>query len=229
MDGDPKFRKSGFFGRLDERRGYHHGRLKEALLEAARGLLSERGGGSFTLAEAAKRVGVTSAALYRHFADRNALMAELSRRAFELFGQRMAGAWDQGRPDAVSALARMGSAYLAFAREEPGLYASMFSDAASLGREPAAGTEGAAAAKSLDQLQRAVAAALAAKGGPASATRGLALQIWSLSHGVASLVAGAHLDPAWAGCDPETVLRNGVMSLLEQTARPTAPSGPWGR
>ena len=46
MDGDPKFRKSGFFGRLDERRGYHHGRLKEALLEAARGLLSERGGGS---------------------------------------------------------------------------------------------------------------------------------------------------------------------------------------
>jgi AcrR family transcriptional regulator len=226
MDSGDAPGRTGFFGRLDERRGYHHGRLKEALLEAARGLLSERGGGTFTLAEAAKRVGVTSAALYRHFADRDALLAELSRRAFDLFGQRMAGAWDQGRPDPVSALTRMGSAYLGFAREEPGLYSAMFSDVAALAREPAAG---AAAAKAFDQLRGAVAAALLAKGGSAGAASALALQIWSLSHGVASLVAGGHLDPAWAGNEPEAVLRSGVASLLEQTARPTAPTGPWGR
>ena len=60
--------KQNFFG--GGRRGYHHGRLRDALVEAARTLVAERGTAGFTLAEAAKRVGVTAAAPYRHFSDR---------------------------------------------------------------------------------------------------------------------------------------------------------------
>ncbi len=67
------------------RRGYHHGRLKDALIEAARSLVAERGPAGFTLSEAAKMVGVTAAAPYRHFSDRNDLMSELARRGFESF------------------------------------------------------------------------------------------------------------------------------------------------
>src|ERR1700761_3250260 len=115
-----------WFGGQDERRGYHHGRLKDALIEAARRLVTERGLAGFTLAEAAKLVGVTAAAPYRHFADRNDLMGELARRGFELFGERLLGAWDDGRPDPRHALHRMGRAYLAFARADPGLYTAMF-------------------------------------------------------------------------------------------------------
>ena len=78
------------------RRGYHHGRLKDALIEAARNLVAERGPAGFTLSEAAKRVGVTAAAPYRHFADRNALMSELAQRGFETFSDRLERAWDNG-------------------------------------------------------------------------------------------------------------------------------------
>ncbi len=223
MDSEQPFRKAGFFGH--HRRGYHHGRLKDALVDAARSLLSERGAGGFTLAEAAKLVGVTGAAPYRHFADRNALMAELARRGFELFSQRMAGAWDGGRPTPVAALNRMGSAYLAFAREEPGLYSAMFTDVGALHRTP---ESGAAGAKAFERLQGAALAALTERGGRAADAPLLALQIWSLSHGVATLAAGGHLCADNNGADPEKVLASGVKSLLEQAARPTAPTGPWG-
>ncbi len=225
MDSDHPFRKAGFAGRPLDRRGYHHGRLKDALVEAARSLLTERGAGGFTLAEAAKRVGVTGAAPYRHFADRNALLSELARRGFDLFAQRMAGAWDLGRPDALAALNRMGAAYLAFAREEPGLYSAMFSDAAGP-RDPAAAATGAAA---FAQLEKATGAALAQLNGPATAIPMLALQIWALSHGVATLAAGGQLAAASDGASPEYMLTNGVARLLEQAAHPAPPTGPWGR
>ncbi|RZK91505.1 MAG: TetR/AcrR family transcriptional regulator, partial [Methylobacterium sp.] len=55
-----------------DRRGYHHGNLKEALIEAARRFIAERGIGGFTLVDAARLVGVTPAALYRHFRGREA-------------------------------------------------------------------------------------------------------------------------------------------------------------
>ncbi|QYU66880.1 TetR/AcrR family transcriptional regulator [Leptolyngbya sp. 15MV] len=72
------------------RRGYHHGNLKEALLEAARLLTAERGPHGFTLAEAARIAGVSPSAPYRHFKDKDALMGELARRGFEAFGTRQA-------------------------------------------------------------------------------------------------------------------------------------------
>jgi len=57
----------------------------------------------------------------------------------------------------------------------------------------------------------------------------LALQIWSLSHGVATLAASGHLNTARDGCDPEDTLAAGVRSLVAQAAQPTEPTGPWGR
>ncbi|PJI53873.1 TetR family transcriptional regulator, partial [Methylobacterium radiotolerans] len=66
----------------DDRRSYHHGNLKEALLEAARRFIAERGIGGFTLVDAARLVGVTPAALYRHFRGREALLEELAGRGF---------------------------------------------------------------------------------------------------------------------------------------------------
>ena len=225
MDSDQTARKAGFFSH--ERRGYHHGRLKDALVEAARSLLTERGPGGFTLAEAAKLVGVTGAAPYRHFADRAALMAELARRGFDLFAERMAAAWDRGQPDPATALARMGSAYLAFAREEPGLYAAMFAEAPPPRREP---DSSAAGARAFDQLVGATAAALASRGGSPRDAGALALQIWALSHGVASLAAGGHFDAAASeGAGPERILQIGVRALIEQTLKPSTAAGPWGR
>src|SRR5471032_1140769 len=99
-------------------RGYHHGNLKEALLQAALRLIAEKGPAGFTFADAARSAGVSPAAPYRHFRDRDELMAGVALRGFEQFGAALARAWDEGRPDAATAFERLGKSYLAFARTE---------------------------------------------------------------------------------------------------------------
>src|SRR5205823_10216632 len=100
------------------RRSYHHGNLREALISAALDLIAQKGPAGFTFAEAARAAGVSPAAPYRHFRDRDALMADVALRGFQHFERRLAAAWDEGRPSPLTALERMGGAYLAFAREE---------------------------------------------------------------------------------------------------------------
>ena len=107
-------------------RGYHHGNLKEALVRAALELIAQKGPAGFTFAEAARWAGVSPAAPYRHFRDRDELMADVARRGFELFEAALRRAWDEGRPDPSAAFENLGKAYLEFARKEPAYYSAMF-------------------------------------------------------------------------------------------------------
>ena len=107
-------------------RSYHHGNLREVLLEAARKLIEQYGPAGFSLTEAARLAGVSPAAPYRHFKDREALLAEVARHGFERFAARLDIAWNNGIPTPLSAFENLGRAYLAFAREEPASYAVMF-------------------------------------------------------------------------------------------------------
>src|SRR3712207_3093554 len=109
-----------------DRQGYHHGNLKEAMVEAARRFIAERGLGGFTLVDAAKLVGVTPAALYRHFRGREALVAEVAFRGYGQLAERLAKAL-AGSGTPLERFTRMGEAYLDFAEKEPGYYAAMFS------------------------------------------------------------------------------------------------------
>jgi len=195
-----------------EKRGYHHGRLKEALVEAARALVARHGPAGFTLAEAAKLVGVTPAAPYRHFSDRDELMGEVARQGFENFRDRLVAAWDEGRPNPGDAFRRMGRAYLAFAREEPGYYFTMFGHAQRLASS--GGHE--AAQRAFDALANATSEILKQRGAKTDSARKLAYEIWSLSHGVATLMLGRHLEAGNSECDPETVLESGVTAMIEK-------------
>jgi AcrR family transcriptional regulator len=121
----------------DGRRGYHHGNLREALIQAALDLIAQKGPAGFTFADAARSAGVSSAAPYRHFRDRDALLADIARRGFELFAEHLAGAWNDGRPDPFAAFEKVGRAYLAFAREEPAYYSAMFEAGLSSDDDPA--------------------------------------------------------------------------------------------
>src|SRR3954469_4315849 len=103
----------------DGRRGYHHGNLREALVRAALDLIAQKGPAGFTFADAARWAGVSSAAPYRHFRDRDALLADVARRGFELFETALLRAWDDGRPEPYRAFENVGRAYLHFARNEP--------------------------------------------------------------------------------------------------------------
>lgn len=209
-----RFREPFFTGAA-ARRGYHHGNLKDALVEAARVLIAERGATGFTLAEAAKLAGVTPAAPYRHFNDRNALICELARRGFDAFGARLAQAWDDGRPSPIAALWRMGEAYLEFAREEPGFYAAMFGDARILCEEPAIASSRAA----LDALRAAAATVLGGTGASGADGRQLGAQIWAVAHGVASLANAGHFVDAAQEGDPKAILGASVAALIEKALR----------
>src|SRR5262252_7642826 len=107
-------------------RGYHHGNLKEALIQAALDLIAQKGPAGFTFAEAARSAGVSPAAPYRHFRDRDELLVDVARRGFDQFAQALARAWDDGKPEPFAAFERVGRAYLAFARAEPAYYSAMF-------------------------------------------------------------------------------------------------------
>jgi len=106
---------------------YHHGALREALLAAGRELLTERGPDSFSLSELARRVGVSTAAPYRHFADRDAIIDALADEGYITFGAALREAVD-GAADPGDAVARIGVAYLRFAVEHPAVFAIMFRD-----------------------------------------------------------------------------------------------------
>src|SRR6516165_10276835 len=101
-----------------QRRGYHHGNLREALVEAALELIAEKGPAGLAIGEAARLVGVSPAAPYRHFRDAEGLLAEVALRGFERFAATLAAAWNNGHPDPMRAFEALGRAYLAFARDE---------------------------------------------------------------------------------------------------------------
>src|SRR6187402_1118891 len=107
-------------------RGYHHGNLKEALIRAALELIAEKGPAGFTFAEAARWAGVSPAAPYRHFRDRDELLSSVALRGFQQFEAVLARAWDDGRPDTFTAFDRLGKAYLQFGRTEQAYYSAMF-------------------------------------------------------------------------------------------------------
>ena len=107
-----------------ERRAYHHGNLREALVEAALRLIAEKGTAGFTVAEAARLAGVSPAAPYRHFRSAEDLIAEIALRGFDRLNVALRRTWNGGMPDPVRAFEAMGRTYLAFAREEPAFYAA---------------------------------------------------------------------------------------------------------
>jgi AcrR family transcriptional regulator len=167
------------------RRGYHHGNLKEALIEAALSLIREKGPAGFTFAEAARAAGVSQAAPYRHFRDRDALLHQVAERGFVLFEHALTSAWNDGQPDPLSALDAIGKAFLRFAREEPAYYSAMFESGISLASDPDLHN---AADRAFNVLRTAVEAVVATL--PASErppVMMMALHFWSQAHGVASL------------------------------------------
>lgn len=109
------------------RETYHHGALRAALLEGAREMLSERGPVGFSLNALARRLGVSTAAPYRHFADRDALLDALADEGYLVFGAALEAAVAAG-DDPRDRILRIGVAYLQFAADHPAVFEIMFRD-----------------------------------------------------------------------------------------------------
>jgi AcrR family transcriptional regulator len=174
---------------------YHHGDLRHALLEAALRLVSSHGAEGFSLREAAREVGVSPAAAYRHFEDKKALLAALAidgmRRLALAMEKGLAGVpGPPGSPaHAVAELAAVGRAYVEFAVKHPANFQVMFGpwcDHPDLTEVPAGATP-----EGRDPFQILVDTldALARSGAVLPAARaGAEIAAWSAVHGLASLV-----------------------------------------
>jgi AcrR family transcriptional regulator len=172
---------------------YHHGDLRRALLQAAEELL-ERGGGhaALSLREVARAAGVSHAAPYRHFADREALLAALAADGFARLADALtaaaAAAPEGGRTRAA------GRAYLRFARAHRALYLLMFGPEIRKSAHPALAEAAGAAMAALRGAGEADRGA-ADRGGSGEAARARHAMVgaWALVHGLAHLIADGQL------------------------------------
>jgi AcrR family transcriptional regulator len=192
--------------------GYHHGNLKEALVRAALELIAEKGPAGFTFADAARWAGVSPAAPYRHFRDRDELMSDVARRGFDLFEATLKRAWDEGRPVPSVAFDRLGKAYLEFARKEPAYYSAMFEAGISLDANPELRLAGDRAFGVLRAATETLVATMPPKSRPPVMM--MALHIWALSHGVASLFGRGDAASRRLPMTPEELLEAGVLLYL---------------
>jgi AcrR family transcriptional regulator len=200
-------------GDEDGRRGYHHGNLRETLIRAALDLIGEKGPAGFTFADAARWAGVSPAAPYRHFRDRDALMADVARQGFERFEAFLKTAWNEGRPDPFTAFNNLGKAYLAFARTEPAYFAAMFEAGIPLESNPELRQAGDRAFAILRTAAETLSEKLPKASRPPASM--MALHIWSVSHGIASLFGRGDAARRKLPMSPEELLEAAVLIYLQ--------------
>ena len=114
---------------------YHHGDLRSALVDAAIGVIAERGVRDFSMAEASRRLGVTTAAPYRHFADREELVAAVAARGLTVWAAMLSGAADAADTPAQR-LSAMAGTYVRFAAQQRPLFVTLFSSGLDKSRHP---------------------------------------------------------------------------------------------
>ena len=167
------------------KRGYHHGNLRQALIDAALTLIAEQGPTGFTLSEAAKAADVTPAAVYRHFAGRDDLIAEVARQGYDIFAALMEFAFNNGQPTALAAFEATGRAYLAFARKYPGHYMAMFESGLNLNAHPDLAVVAQKARGVLERAAENLSQHMPADKRPPATM--FSAHIWAMSHGVVEL------------------------------------------
>ena len=171
-------------------RAYHHGNLRRALLDEALATIRTEGVSGLTLREIGARLGVSRTALYRHFADKRALLAAVATEGFRMLRQQTLAAWEEGGRGAA-AFHSMGIAYVRFALANPSHYRVMFGGFVDPeARDSELAIEGEAAFRVLvDAL-----AALQRDGiMRAEDTVVMARFVWSVVHGVAMLAIDEQL------------------------------------
>ena len=174
---------------MRESKPYHHGNLREALLQAAIHLIGERGPSTFTLREVARRAGVSHNAPYRHFRDKDDLLAAVAAQGFRELTQAMleeAALKSNGR----DRLKQSGLAYVSFALRRPEYFTVMFDLPVSKGRHP----EYTEASQSAFATLLGFVEDCQNEGQlPSGRSRERALLAWSLVHGIAKLAVTGRL------------------------------------
>lgn len=219
--------------RAEPRRGgtrraaYHHGNLRRALIDAALEILGREGVGALSLREAARRAGVSHAAPFRHFADKQDLVAAVAEEGFRAMTAEMRAATPADLDHPVARLQALGVRYVTFAASHPAHFRVMFGpEVADRRAYPALRT---AADEAFELLVGGLAACQRAGLVRAGEPRELALTAWSATHGLASLVVSGQLPGErreLAGSVEELALRVTASLFRGLMPEPAAAPGP---
>ncbi|HEV2522259.1 MAG TPA: TetR/AcrR family transcriptional regulator [Candidatus Acidoferrales bacterium] len=176
------------FGTM-RRRPYHHGNLREALLEGAVRVIAELGPAAFTLREVARRAGVSHNAPYRHFRDKDAILAAVAAQGFRELTRAMRAAAGK-KSGALDKLKQSGLAYVAFAIRRPEHFTVMFDSPVRGNKDPEYVQ---ASEECFHTLVTFIGNCQEEGQLPAGNTLDRALYAWSLVHGIAKLAIAGRL------------------------------------
>jgi AcrR family transcriptional regulator len=193
---------------------YHHGELREALISATRRLVEERGAENFTLADACRVAGVTTAAPYRHFRGKQEILEEIAARGFDELRARSTAMLARKGEGTVEGIIAMGQAYVAFALEETAVFRLMFGQQPSLKKaEHVLGTGHACFGNLIDQI-----ALYCKRNHVRGDAQEIALKLWTFVHGAASLLIDGDYDVVAPKIDINALIASATPGLLSPSA-----------
>ena len=198
------------------KRSYHHGDLRVALIDAALRLIAQHGVQGLALSDAAHLAGVSVAAPYRHFKDKETLLAEIAREGFVLFRDALARASRSNPEDKVKRLVEMGVAYVEFAVQHRSHFKVMWEGGISKAKFPELEQT---AYQAFLLLERAAIDLIDLLPGPRPARQqALVCAAWSMVHGYATLTLERELDVVAKEQSGQKLLRQTLHLLLDQFA-----------
>lgn len=209
---DPRAAKSRPGLQTDAAKGrYHHGDLREALITAAMELVLERGAENFTLADACRRAGVSTAAPYKHFRDRDEVLEIVLQRGFDLMTEEADAAVAQAGPGTFAAMIALNKHYVLFAIKRPSLFKLMFGQSPELKQADLVLEQG------QDCFGRVVKhfADYCEAAGIAEDPMQVCLRTWTFVHGLASLKIDEDYDAVAPDLDHMALLTDTLPLLLQ--------------
>ena len=196
-----------------KRRAYHHGDLKNALVVAALELIATKGARALSLREVARATGVSHASTYRHFPNKESVLATIAEQGFRELTQRMRNAALQSPSDPLESLHRVGLAYVAFGVAHPHHLQIMFGDLITNHAAYPSLLEASSAA--FEILASCVRAGQKAGLVRESEERLVSLAAWSQVHGLALLIASGQIAPKGSAPLQPDKLADAVLNLLQ--------------
>jgi AcrR family transcriptional regulator len=189
---------------------YHHGELREALIRATRQLVEQRGAENFTLADACRVAGVTTAAPYRHFRGKQEILEEIASRGFKELGNRTTAILAEKGEGTLEGIIAMGQAYVAFAVEETAVFRLMFGQQPSLKKaEHVLEATHTCFSKLIDQI-----ALYCRRNKVRGDAQQIALRLWTFVHGAASLLIDQDYDAIAPNIDVNQLIAGAAPGLL---------------
>lgn len=192
-----------------QKTAYHHGGLREQLIATTRALVEEKGPDGFSVSEACRAAGVSTAAPYKHFADRNEMLKAVALQGFAEMTASFREAEADHTPGTLEAISAVGNAYVAYAVANPGLFKMMF--AAPDDTEDTAEAGHGCYAVVLGQI-----AAYLGKSEVDDEVMAAGFPLWTFVHGLSFLRIDGKADFAKVQVPIDTVVREATKKLLPQ-------------